>query len=281
MKNLTMTLIAGVLLSLTPALAQAQLRLPAASPTQTVTQDLGISKVTLVYQRPSINDRLIFGGLVPYNQVWRTGANNATALTFEDEFEVGGQKIPAGTYGLFTIPGEKQWTIILNKTANQWGAYQYKQEDDVVRFTVNPTRLDEKVESFTINFEDVTPSSLSVALAWENTKVKFPVKVDQRGRIMASIEEAMKGEKKPYFQAAQYYFTNDLDIQRAAQWIKEADKGNERAPHIKYWKSRVLLKAGDKAGAVQAAQEGIEMATNLNNSEYVTLNTQALEAANK
>lgn len=277
-KNLTFTLLTMAFLAMTPFYGQAQLKLPAASTTQTITQDLGIKKLSLVYQRPNINDRLVFGGLVPFDDVWRTGANNATAITFEDEVEINGTMVPAGTYGLFTIPGRDQWTIILNKTANQWGSYEYKQEDDLLRFNVTPEHLNDKVETFTINFEDIKPNSLVVALTWENTKVKFPIVVDQSREIMAAIEEAMKGERKPYFQAAQYYHNNNLDSQKAASWIIEADKDNSRAPHIKYWKSRILLKSGDKAGAAKAAQEGIAMATELNNTEYITLNTQALEA---
>lgn len=259
--------------------ASGQAKFPPASSTQTVTQSLGISKVSLTYQRPSVNGRTIFGQLVPFDQVWRTGANNATSITFDSEVTVHGNKVPGGTYGLFTIPSKGEWTIILNKTSQQWGAYQYNEGDDVLRFTVKPAKLKDKVETFTISFDKMTTRSFDVSLAWENTKVSFPVEVDQSAEIMASIDEAMKGEKKPYFQAAQYYFNNDLDIQKAAEWVKEADKGNTGAPHIKYWKSRILLKAGDKAGAAQAAQEGIDMATQANNSEYVKMNTQALKAA--
>lgn len=278
MKKTFLSLIAAAALFVGINGAAAQAKFPPASSTQTVTQGLGISKVSLEYQRPSVNGRTIFGGLVPFDQVWRTGANNATAITFESEVTINGNKVAPGTYGLFTIPSKGEWTIILNKTAQQWGAYQYSEADDVLRFKVTPTELKDKVETFTISFDNVTPKSLDIALAWENTRVTFPVQVDQSAEIIASIDEAMNGEKKPYFPAAQYYFNNDLDIQKAAQWVKEADKGNTGAPHIKYWKSRILLKAGDKAGAAQAAQEGIDMATKANNSEYVKLNTGALEA---
>lgn len=257
----------------------AQAKLPAASSSQTVTQDLGIKKVTLTYQRPNANGRQVFGGLVPYGQVWRTGANNATAITFEDEVTIAGTKVPAGTYGLFTIPTEGDWTIILNKTAEQWGAYNYKQEDDFLRFDVTPTKLDNAVETFTITFDNITTKKLDVTLVWEHTKVQFPIEVDQSQEIVASLEEAMKGDRKPYFQAAQYYYNNNLDSDKAAEWIKLADEGNTRAPHIKYWKSRILLNAGDKAGAAKAAQEGIDIAKAANNDEYVKLNGQALEAA--
>lgn len=277
-KILTLLCVTGVLFA-TASGAFAQAKLPPASSSQHVSQGLGISKIELSYQRPSANGRTIFGGLVPYDQVWRTGANNATAITFASEVEIAGKKVPAGTYGLFTIPTKGDWTVILNKTYEQWGSYTYKQEDDVLRFNVKPTKLAKKVETFSINFENVTSSSLDVVLSWENVAIPFTIKVDQKEEIMASLEAAMKGEKKPYFQAAQYYFQNGLDINKAKEWVEEADKGNTKAPYIKYWKSQILNKAGDKAGASKAAQEGIEIAKQSNNVEYIKLNTDALKAA--
>ncbi len=255
----------------------AQVKLPAASSSQTVTQALGINSVTLTYQRPNINGRVVFGGLVPYGQVWRTGANSIPNLTFEEEVRIEGHTVPAGTYGLFTVPNKNEWTIILSKNPKQWGAYQYKETDDLLRFNVKPQTLTKKVETFTIDFENVTTKSAVISLAWENTKVGFNVTVDQSKEIIASIDAAMQSEKKPYFQAAQYYFNNNLDIQKASEWVKEADKENTSAPHIKYWKARILAKAGDSAGAKQAAQEGVAMATKSNNQEYIKLNSQVLK----
>ena len=267
------------LLFLGTELSQAQVQLPPASSTTTVIQGLGIKNVILSYQRPSMKGRKIFGGLVPYNEVWRTGANNIPTLTLDEEVNIEGNIVPAGTYGIFTIPTATEWTVILSKNPKQWGAYQYDQADDFLRFKVKPQKLANKVETFTITFDDVTPNSTSVSLAWENTKVAFSIITDQSKEIMASIEQAMQGEKKPYFQAAQYYFTNNLDIKKASEWVKLADEGNTGAAHIKYWKSRILNKAGDKAGARKSAQEGIEMAKKANNGEYIKLNTEALNEA--
>ncbi|MFD1771800.1 DUF2911 domain-containing protein [Sphingobacterium suaedae] len=259
----------------------AQVKLPPASSTSKIEQGIGIKKVTLVYQRPNVNDRVIFGGLEPLDKVWRTGANNIPNITFEEEVTIAGNKVPAGTYGILSIPTQGDWTIILSKNPNQWGAYQYKQEEDFVRFTAKAHALNEKVETFTMAFENVKPTGADVTLAWENTKVSFPIAVDQSKEIMASIDEAMKGEKKPYFQAAQYYYNNNLDINQALTWANEADKGNAKAPHIKYWKAKIQLKAGDKAGAVKTATEGIEMAKAAGNEEYVKLNTQVIEQSKK
>lgn len=261
---------------------EAQVKLPQASSSTTIEQAIGIKKVTLVYQRPNVNDRMIFGGLEPYDSVWRTGANNIPSISFEEEVTIAGNKVPAGTYGMFSIPKKSgDWTIILSKNPNQWGAYQYKQEEDFVRFPAKAKTLNDKVETFTMAFENVKPDGADLSLAWENTKVSFHIAVDQSKEILASIDEAMKGEKKPYFQAAQYYYNNDLDINKALSWANEADQGNTKAPHIKYWKAKIQLKAGDKAGAIQTATEGIAMAKAANNPEYVKLNTQVIDSAKK
>lgn len=255
----------------------AQVQLPPASSTQTVTQGLGIKTVTLTYQRPNTNGRAVFGDLVPYGEVWRTGANNIPTLSFEGDVSIEGHPVPAGTYGLFTIPNKDKWTVILSKNPKQWGSYQYSQEEDLLRFEVPATELTNKVETFTILFENATSKSTDLTLTWEKTKVTFSITVDQSAEILANIETAMKGEKKPYLQAAQYYLNNGLDIAKAVDWIELADQGAS-APHIKYWKARILAKAGQKEEAKKAAQEGIDMATESNNTEYIKLNTQILQS---
>lgn len=261
--------------------AEAQIRMPPASSAQTITQGLGISKATLTYSRPNMNGRKIYGGLVPLDEVWRTGANTVSALTTETDLQIAGHTLPAGTYGILSIPGESEWTIIFSNNSRQWGAYSYNPEEDVFRFTVKPERLDQPVETFTMGFSNVGTESAVFEILWENTKVSFPIGYDQSKEILASIDEVMAGSgNKPYFAAAQYYYNNGHDINKAASWINEAAKGSE-APHILYWQARILLKSGDKAGAVAAAQKGVESATKANNSEYINLNSQVLAEAQK
>lgn len=279
MKKTLLSLAFAATLLLAAQETQAQAKFPPLSSTAKIEQSIGIKNVKLVYQRPNINDRNIFGELVPYDAVWRTGANNIPSITFEEEVSIAGNKVPAGTYGLFTIPSQGDWTIILSKNVEQWGSYQYNPDEDFLRFEAKSQQTSDKTETFTMAFENVKPEGADLTLAWENTKVSFPIAVDQSAEIIAGIEEAMKGEKKPYFQAAQYYYNNDLDIQKAAEWAAEADKGNTKAPHIKYWRARIQLKAGDKAGAVQTATEGVAMAKAGGNEEYVKLNTRVLEEA--
>ncbi|TDQ75339.1 DUF2911 domain-containing protein [Sphingobacterium yanglingense] len=278
MNKIILSIATAALLFLGVEQSTAQVKLPPSSSSQTITQGLGIKDIVLSYQRPNKNNRVIFGGLVPYGEVWRTGANNIPSITFAEEVSIEGNKVPAGTYGLFTIPNKNEWTIILSKNVKQWGAYQYKKEEDLLRFNVKPQVLTNNVETFTIAFEDVTVKSAKITLAWEKTKVGFNITTDQSKEILANIDQAMLGENKPYLHAAQYYLNNGLDINKAVEWIKKGDEGNTSAPHLKYWKAKILDKAGDKAGARKAAQEGIEMATKLNNPEYVKMNTEALKA---
>lgn len=278
MNKIILSIATAALLFLGVEQSTAQVKLPPSSSSQTITQGLGIKDIVLSYQRPNKNNRVIFGGLVPYGEVWRTGANNIPSITFAEEVSIEGNKVPAGTYGLFTIPNKNEWTIILSKNVKQWGAYQYKKEEDLLRFNVKPQVLTNNVETFTIAFEDVTVKSAKITLAWEKTKVGFNITTDQSKEILANIDQAMLGENKPYLHAAQYYLNNGLDINKSVEWIKKGDEGNTSAPHLKYWKAKILDKAGDKAGARKAAQEGIEMATKLNNPEYVKMNTEALKA---
>lgn len=260
--------------------AQAQgFKMPQASSAQTITQEFGLGKITVSYSRPNAKGRKIFGGLEPYGKVWRTGANSATVITFTDEVTLEGNKVPAGEYALFTIPDTKEWTIILNKTTKQWGAYEYKQADDFLRFKVKPVKTAQPVETFTIQFANVMPSTADLHLMWERTDLDLHLTADNDSRIMANIETAMNGEKKPYFAAAQYYYENGKDLNKALEWIKEAEKTNPKAPYFKLWKARILLKMGNRTAAAATAQEGINLAKEQKNDEYVKLNEAVLAQA--
>jgi len=270
-----------VIAALTTHTATAQqIKLPPASSSQTIVQTLGISKATLTYNRPNTNGRQVFGDLVPWGEVWRTGANNIPVLTTETSLMIAGYDLPPGSYGIFTIPGEDEWTVIISSNSQQWGAYQYKAEEDLFRFNVEPIHLEHPVESFTMGFTDVTPSSAALNMAWAHTGISFSLIFDQDADIMASIDEVMTGSgNKPYFQAAQYYYANDKDMDKALEWINKAVEASPQAAHILLLKGRIQLKAGDRAGAIETATAGIELATETNNSEYVRLNTQLLRQA--
>ncbi|GAB2701179.1 DUF2911 domain-containing protein [Mucilaginibacter koreensis] len=272
MKKLFTYCIALLCLAATLGVQAQGFKSPQASSGQTIVQDFGLGKVTVAYSRPNVKGRKVFADLAPYGQVWRTGANSATVITFTDEVSLAGNKVAPGEYGLFTIPNKDEWTIILNKNAKQWGAYTYKEADDVLRFKVKATKLKQIAETFTIQFADVLPTTCQLQLMWANTVVSIPMTTEINTRIVASIEEAMKGEKKPYFQAAQYYYENGQDLNKALSWINEADKANAKSPMMKLWKARIQLKMGDKAGAAATAREGARLAKESNNDEYFRLN---------
>lgn len=257
----------------------AQVKIPPASSSQTIIQSLGTSKVTVVYSRPNMNERKVFGELVPYNAVWRTGANQISTITFESEVNISGNKVAAGTYGILTIPNKDKWIVIFTKNNNQWGSYTYNEAEDLFRIEATTQSLATPVETFTISFSDVMPNSAKVNLSWENILIGFDILVDEDAEIMASIQEAMKGEKKPYFAAAQYYYNNNKDINKALEWVNKAEEQAPKATYIKYWKGLIQIKAGDKAGAIQTAQRGIEISKEENNEEYIKLNGQVLEQA--
>ncbi len=261
--------------------SNAQLKMPQPSSQQSVSQEFGLGRVSVTYSRPNTKGRKIFGELEPYGTVWRTGANSATVVKFTDEVTFEGKKVAAGEYALFTIPGKDSWTVILNKGTDQWGAYTYKEADDVLRVTVKPVTTREKVESFTIQFNNVMATSAQMQLAWENTAVNINLTTDVDARVMASIAEAMKGERKPYVEAATYYYNNNKDMKQALEWLNEAEKQNQTAPWIKYWKARVQLRTGDKAGAAATAQAGIDAAKAAKIEEYIRLNSAVLAEAKK
>ncbi|WP_461788761.1 DUF2911 domain-containing protein [Pedobacter sp.] len=262
--------------------SQAQgLKLPQPSTTQTLTQDFGLGKISVVYSRPNVKGRKIFGALEPYDKVWRTGANSATVVKFTEAVKVEGKDLAAGEYALFTIPGKTEWTIIFNKGTKEWGAYTYSEANDVLRVKVKPSVLKDKVETFTIQFASVYDTSAQLQLAWENTLVTVNLTTSFDDRVMANIAEAMKGDKKPYFQSALYYFNNGKDLKTALAWMNEAEKEMVDAPWVKLWKGRMQLKMGDKVGAAKSAKEGVEIATKIKNEEYIRLNTQLLEETKK
>lgn len=255
---------------------------PAPSSTQTIVQDFGLGKITLIYSRPNVKGRKIFGYTEPYNAVWRTGANAATTITFTDDVMIEGHKVAAGTYGLFSIPTEDLWTIILSKNAKQWGAYTYNAADDYLRFTVKPTKRQDNVETFTMQFTNVFPTSADLDLMWEHTALAIRLTVDIDARVMARIDSAMQTDKKPYFEAVMYYWMNNKDITKALPWAQSLQTVQGLPPMVaKLWLARVELRAGNKPAAIKAAQEGIEAAQTAKSTEYIRLNTEVIAEAKK
>ena len=261
--------------------SEAQLT-PQPSSTQTIIQDFGLGKIKLVYSRPNVKGRKIFGGMEPYGTVWRTGANSATVIKFTDDVTMDGHKIPAGEYGLFSIPGENEWTIIINKQPNQWGAYTYKQSDDFIRFTVKTEHLAALTETMTLNFTDVTPTNCNLQMRWEHSGFTIHLTTDIDAKVMAKIDSAMKTDKKPYYDALIYYYNNNKDMKQALAWANELEKDKNFPPFVpKLWKARILLRLGDKAAAIATAQQGAKFAADMKTAEYVRLNNEVIAQASK
>lgn len=255
------------------------LTIPQPSTKQTIIQGFGLGQITVVYSRPNVKGRKIFGLTEPYGLVWRTGANNATTIQFSDDVTIEGKPVPAGTYGLFSVPGETEWTFILNKTAKQWGAYNYDAAQDLIRFKVPRLKSDKLVETMNMEFTNATNTDCTLRMEWENTAAELHFKIDIDAQVMANIDKAMQGEKKPYYFASIYYYNHDKDMAKALGWINEADKASPNSFNIKYWRARILLKTGDKKGAIASANEGLKIATDNNNAEYIRLNKEVIAQA--
>ena len=267
------------------ALAQAPaIDIPAPSPTATLKQRVGLTDIEIVYARPGVKGRKIFGGLEPFGSVWRVGANNATTITFSTPVNFGGTEVPAGKYALFAQLGREEWTVILSSANKQWGSYSYNAKDDVARATVKANSLgDVLVETFLIDINQIRDDSAVLNLVWENTAVSVPLKFDVVSKVQAQIETVMASSaaKKPYIPAAMFYLDHNLDLKKAAQWM---DLGIAEQPEnfrfpFTYRKARILAAAGDKAGARAAAElslAGAKQAQGSLKDEYVRLNTELL-----
>lgn len=264
---------------------QARLEFPAASPNATLQQRIGVTDVEVVYGRPSMRGRKVFGTLEPYGSVWRTGANTATKVSFSTDVTFGGKAVPAGDYALFSIPGEKEWTVVLSKAADQFGAYGYDESTDQARVTVQPERLAEPVETFAIGFESLRSTGANMTLEWENTRVVVPIETNVVEILVPQIEAAMAADgEKPYFPAAMFYYENDLDMEKAAAWIEEGVKAQPTAFWMVYRKGLILAKKGDMRGAIAAAEQSMEMASKASaplKAEYTRLNEALIARCKK
>lgn len=236
------------------------LKLPALSPTAKISQEFSTSSIDISYSRPSMRGRKIFGDLVRYGDVWRTGANAATKIKIGEDLEIGGQTVKAGEYALYTIPGKEQWEIILNKGIGNWGNAGYNTADDVARFKVPAYNMDRLVHTFTIEIANITYNSCKLELMWERTKIVIPVIAHNEARLNASIDKAINNPNIPYFQAANYYFETNQNLDKANTYVDKALEQNPKAFYMWYLKARIEAKLGHKHEAIEAAHKSIEAA---------------------
>lgn len=255
----------------------AQLKVPSPSPEQTIHQNFGISSIDISYSRPSVKGRKIFGDLVPYDKAWRTGANGPTIITFGDEVVIGGKTIAPGKYGLIAIPGKTSWTLVITKQLNIVNTADYKQENDIVRVTCKTRTLPQTVETFSIQFENITNSSCELWLTWERTAVALPIKTDIDAKVMQGIDKAMSESDPPYFQAAYYYFSNNKDLHKAEEWAKKATEKNPGAYYMFYLLAQVQAKNGEKEAAITSANKSLELSKQNKRDDYIDLNNKLLK----
>lgn len=254
----------------------AQVKMPQPSPASTVKQAIGLGEVTVEYSRPSAKERKVFGNLVPMNQLWRTGANSSTDITFSSAVDFGGVKVPAGKYALYTVPAPDSWEVILYKDTEQWGAPKELKSDLIVakakgKVENNPLF----VESFSIGFNDFKTDKANLIISWENTIVKVPIFIDSKKEVLESITKTVGSKDakgSDYFQAAYYYYESK-DLKKALEYVKKA---NQLQPDVFYMlklQSEIEAANGMKKEAIATAKKSLELSTKASNDDYVKMNT--------
>ena len=252
------TLLITIALLIATATTAQTLRLPRPSPNSTLTQTVGITDITIKYSRPGVKGRQIWGGLVPYDQVWRTGANEATTITFSDDVLVNGQKLAKGTYALFTVPGRDQWQIVFNKQGEQWGAFNYDKTQDAARLTVTPEKGEYR-EWLEFEIPEMTTDTAKVVIRWENVAVPFTVDTQSVAKAMAASERAIAAANDALWQtpyrAADFAFQNNR-MDEAQKWLDLATKQKETVATL-WLRARMLQKQGRTADALRTAEMAI------------------------
>jgi len=275
--------VAGVLVA---ASAIAQTSAPAFRPPTTnsravLEQRIAATDVTVDYGRPCVRGREIFGALVPWDRVWRTGSDAATKISFSTPVTFAGVHVEAGDYELFSIPGHDAWTVILQPARRQWGSYAYDPANDAARVDAVPQSLRDPVETFTIGFDDVDHAAATLAIAWDRVRVPVRIEIDVRETVVPRLEAALHGEgRRPYFQAAMFYYENDLDLDRAAELMALALEQNPGHIGMLHRQALILAKKGDREGAIAAAEASLAGARGAGpelEAEYTRLNEDLLE----
>ena len=261
---------------------QAQtLKTPAPSPLQTVKQNFGLGEVSIEYSRPSAKGRVIFGDVVAFGSIWRTGANGATKITIGEDTKIEGTALAAGTYAVYTLPNKEVWDIMFYKDLNLGGNVgDYKKEDEVLRVSVKPAVTNQHVETFTINFTDMTATSCNLELLWEKTRVSIKLTTEIDSKVMKNIETAMApADKRPYFSAASYYYDNNKDMKQALEWVDKAAEQNPKAYWVLHLKAKIQLKLKDTKGAIETAEKSKAIALEDKDDAYVKNNDKLIAEA--
>lgn len=282
MKHILFTLIASVGTILTTT---AQLQTPKESPGAKIEQKVGLTDIKIEYSRPSKNDRVIFGELVPFDQVWRTGANENTKFTTSDVVIFGKDTLKAGTYALYTKPGKDSWEILFYTDATNWGTPE-KWDDTKVAMKVSAktSALSSVVETFSISIDNLEMESAGLTFTWDKTSVSVPFKVATSARVMANIDKVMAGPTaNDYYRSASYYFSEKKDLKQALVWITKSIEmqGNYDSYWILRTKALIQAELGDKKGALETINLSLESAKKQQDQHYIDLNNASIKEWSK
>ena len=263
--------------------AQGQLKLPALSPNAKITQDFSVSNIEISYSRPSMRGRKIFGEVVPFGKVWRTGANSATKIKIGEDMEIGGQKVKAGEYAIYTIPGKDKWEVILNSGTGNWGTDGYAKDADVARFTVKPSAIEGNCQTFTIMITDITFTTCKIEMVWERTKIVIPVVAHNADHIDMNIDNAINHPAPiPYFSAANYYYETNQKTEMAKMYVDKAVAQDPKAFYMWLLKARIEKRLGNKEEAIAAAKKSMELAQgSVFEAEYTRNGNEIIDSLTK
>lgn len=256
-----------------------QITTPAPSPAAKIMQTVGLTDVTVEYSRPSMRGRTIFGDLVPYDKLWRTGANKNSMVTFSDDVTIAGQNVKAGSYAIFTKPGLTSWEVIFYSDTNNWGTPENWDDSKVAAKTnVEVYAMPTDVESFTMSIDDLHNNGATLGMMWEKAYVGVAFEVPTADKAIKSIESVMNGPSaNDYFGAASYYFTEGKDLSKAKEWIDKAVSMNDKAYWMMRMQSLISAKMGDTKGAIEAARKSMAAAEAAGNADYVKMNKDSLK----
>lgn len=261
--------------------ANAQVIAPPASVPSKSETTVGLTKIGIEYSRPSMNGREIFGALVPYGQIWRTGANMNTIVTFSEDVKIGGRLLKAGKYGLFTKPGKDAWTIYFYDQSTNWGnQVKWNESDVAAQVTSKVEHLAQPVQTFLITLGDVKNDSANLDIWWDKVKVSAKIEVPTDQAVMASIEKTMKANPtaRDYMTAATYYYNTNRNIQQAKTWMDKGMALNQKPAYYNYYQQALIYrKAGDISGALKLAKKSLESAKEAGDTTYIRYGNIALK----
>ncbi len=259
--------------------AEAQLKTPQSSPKTTIVQSVGLTDVEINYSRPSARGRVVFGNLIPFGKVWRTGANENTTVSFSDDVVIDGKTLKKGKYSLYSIPKIESWEIIFYKTTDNWGnPTEWKEENVALRATVKPETINKSVETFTIGISALDNNFAFLEIYWENSYAALKFEVPTQQKAIANIDKVLAGPAAAdYFSAAQFLFQSNGDNTKALVYVNKALDMSEDKP---FWynrlKSLIQAKLGDKKGAIETAKLSLAAAEIANNQDYVKMNKESI-----